>query len=104
LDIDSVPPQSTTRASPAAIAWVARITARMPEAHIMLTVVAGRSTGTPKPTPTCRAMFIPSPAPSTLPTMTWSIRSGPTSSRAARPAQIARSTAESLAKAPRKRP
>ena len=91
--IDSVPPQSTIRASPARIAWAASSTACMPEAHIMLTVNAGVVTGSPSPMPTCRAMFIPAPAASTLPTITLSMAAGSMAARAARPAATARSTA-----------
>ena len=45
--MDSMPPATTTSASPVRISWSARNTEWMPERHTALTVTAGTSMGTP---------------------------------------------------------
>ena len=56
-DMFSVPPTTTTRASPARIARAPSTIVFIPEPHSMLTVVAVTSTGMPAPTAACRATF-----------------------------------------------
>src|SRR2546428_4356137 len=71
----SIPPATTTSASPAAMAWAASMAAFRPEPHILLIVVAGTETGSPAYSTACRAGACPRPALSTLPTIassTWS--------------------------------
>src|ERR1700758_2943478 len=86
------------------MAWTARMTACIPEAHIIFTVYAGVETGTPTAIPIWRAIFIPRPALRTLPTTTVSTHAGSSQVNAAFPAAIPKSVAEYLARAPRKRP
>ena len=80
------------------------MTACIPEAHIMFTVKAGVSTGSPAPMPTCRATFMPDPAPSTLPTTTQSISVKSMQASEALAAATPKYTAVHLANEPRKRP
>ena len=77
----SVPPTTTTRASPARIARAPSTIVFMPEPHSMFTVVAVTSTGMPAPIAACRATFCPFPAASTQPRKTSSTWSGATPAR-----------------------
>ena len=74
--IDSMPPATTTSASPDWIIWSARWMAWMPDRHTLLTVTAGTSMGTPPLAAAWRAGFWPWPAWSTWPMTTWSTWSG----------------------------
>jgi len=58
----SVPPASTTLASPVRMVRAAERMDCSPEAHAWLTVKAGRSTGTPARKAICRAVLGPPPA------------------------------------------
>ena len=53
--MDSIPPASTTSASPASIWCAAEITAWIPEPQSRFTVSAGTESGTRARRPTCRA-------------------------------------------------
>src|SRR3954449_6515243 len=55
FDIDSMPPVTTTSASPARIIESAICTARTDDAQTLLTASAGVSTGNPAPIAACRA-------------------------------------------------
>ena len=66
----SMPPATTSDASPARMAWSASITAFKPEPQTLLTVNAPTESGNPAKIAACRAGFWPSPAPITLPMMT----------------------------------
>ena len=68
----SCPPATTMSASPLAICWVPRATARNPEPHTWFTPKAVASIGTPASTAACLAGFWPSPAVSTWPMITSS--------------------------------
>ena len=68
----SMPPATAMPTSPDLTIWAPRITAIMPEAHILLTVRADELSGTPLYIPACRAGACPSPAPSTLPMIVYS--------------------------------
>lgn len=57
----SCPPATTTLASPVRTAWAAMATARRPEPHSMLMLVAGTVYGTPALTLAWRAGFCPWP-------------------------------------------
>ena len=65
----SMPPATTTSASPARIAWAASMTAFSPEPHTLLTVKAAMVSGRPALSAACRAGFWPTPACRTLPMM-----------------------------------
>jgi hypothetical protein len=67
LDIDSMPPATTTSAVPATSMSCAMIAACMPDPHILLTVEAATDSGKPAPSAACRAGACPSPAGSTHP-------------------------------------
>ncbi len=67
LVMDSMPPATTTPASPAAIAERAMIAACMPDPHILLSVVASTESGRPALRAAWRAGAWPCPAGSTLP-------------------------------------
>ena len=58
----SMPPASTTSASPSAICWAPSWTAFMPEPHAMLTLKAETSSGTPAWMLTCLPVLGPFPA------------------------------------------
>jgi len=77
----SIPPATTTSASPAFTAWAASITAFNPEPQTLLTVTAPTSTGIPAATAACRAGAMPLPAWTTSPMMTSSIWAGSTPAR-----------------------
>src|SRR5579864_827951 len=101
----SVPPASTTRASPSRMARAAQRTACSPEPHAWLTVKAGRSSGTPARWAIWRAVLGPPPAWRAWPKITWSTRSvrpgaRPARDRAAAAAAVPRSAAVALASAP----
>ncbi len=76
-----MPPATMTSALPAFSASYAYIAARMPEPHILLTVVQPTPTGRPAPSAACRAGAWPCPAGSTQPMMTSSTCSGRTPAR-----------------------
>ena len=65
LDIDSMPPVTTTSCRPAAIISSASWTARIEDAHTLLIVSAGTSFGIPAAIAACRAGAWPTPAWST---------------------------------------
>ncbi len=75
FDIDSVPPQRMTFASPALIVWQAMRMACRPDAHMALMVYAGTFWLMFNLRAICLAMFMPRPAESTFPTMTVCILS-----------------------------
>src|SRR5919107_3964684 len=81
LSMFSMPPAMTTSASPRAISWAAEIMACSPEPHILFSVMPGTSTGRPLFMPPCRPGFMPCPAESMLPTITWSTWSPSTPAR-----------------------
>ena len=60
--IDSIPPATTTSASPSMIACAPDAIDCIPEAHALLIVYAGTSSGSPVRRPTCRAGLGPEPA------------------------------------------
>ena len=66
----SIPPATTISASPAIIACAPCITAFIPEAHTLLTVVHGTLSGKPANLAACRAGAWPTPAWITLPIKT----------------------------------
>ncbi len=70
FDIDSMPPVTTSSASPARIIESAISTARIEEAQTLLIVSAGTSIGIPAPTAACRAGAWPAPPCSTWPMIT----------------------------------
>jgi hypothetical protein len=104
--MDSIPPATITRASPARIAWAASITALRPEPHTLLMVSAGTVSGTPPSTAAWRAGACPTPACTTFPMITSSMSSGPTPERstAVRTEMAPSSVAERGESPPRKRP
>ncbi len=104
--MDSKPPATIARASPARIAWLASITALRPDPHTLFTVTAGTVAGTPPRIAACRAGAWPRPAETTLPRITSSTASGsiPERSTAARTTTAPSSVAESGLSAPRYRP
>ena len=55
----SMPPATTTPASPSRIAWSASITAFMPEAQALLIVAAPTAAARPPKIAACRAGFMP---------------------------------------------
>src|SRR5262249_1047159 len=79
--IDSIPPATIKSASSAAIACAASATAFKPEPQTLLTVNEGTLSGIPAAIADCRAGFIPSPAPRTLPIITSSTSSRSTPAR-----------------------
>ena len=70
----SIPPATTTSASPKRIACVANITAFIPEAQTLFTVVAGIVFGKPAFIIACLAGACPSPACNTFPIYTSSTK------------------------------
>jgi hypothetical protein len=102
----SVPPAATTDESPALIDWAAAATARSPEPHTMLMVIAVLSMGRPALTMTCLATFCPRPACSTQPSTASSTSPGATPARsiAATTAVFPSSTALTPERAPLKLP
>ena len=60
-DIDSMPPATTTSASPEAIMRDASITAVRPERHTLFTLCAGVAQPIPAPSAAWRAGFWPEP-------------------------------------------
>ncbi len=92
LDIDSMPPATTTSESPAAIPWAASITAFSPEPQTLLIVRAATEGGRPARIAAWRAGAWPRPAETTFPRMTSSTCSG---------ASPARATASRTTRAPR---
>ncbi len=105
-DIDSMPPATTTSASPEAIIRDASITAVRPERHTLFTLLAGVDHGMPAPSAACRAGFWPEPAGSTCPMTTASTAAGSTPPRSSAPAIAAEpsSGAEKEDSAPWSRP
>jgi hypothetical protein len=81
LDIDSIPPATTTSMSPSLTDCAANATARRPEPHTMLTVKAETSTGSPALSAACRAGACPTPACTTQPMMTSSTSARSTPAR-----------------------
>ena len=104
--MDSMPPATTSLASPARMDWAASMTAFSPDPHTLLMVTAGIVAGSPPFTAACRAGACPPPAETTFPTMTSSMSptSTPERSTAARMAMAPRSVAASGLSPPRKRP
>ena len=88
----SIPPATSTSASPARIACAASATVFSPEPQTLFTVVAGTVSGSPPRSAACRAGFWPRPADRTLPISTSSTASGSTP---------ARRTASAMTRAPR---
>ncbi len=78
----SMPPATTTSASPTWIAWAASMTALSPEPQTLLTVIASTSQGIPARIAACLAGFWPLPQGSTWPMMTSSTASFGTPARA----------------------
>jgi hypothetical protein len=76
LVIDSMPPATMTSTLPAASMSWAYIAARMPEPHILFTVVQPAASGKPAPNAAWRAGAWPCPAGSTQPMITSSTWSG----------------------------
>jgi hypothetical protein len=76
LVIDSMPPATITSTLPASSMSWAYIAARMPEPHILFTVVHPAASGSPAPRLAWRAGAWPWPAGSTQPMMTSSTCSG----------------------------
>ena len=70
FDIDSIPPVTTSSASPARIIESAISTARIDDAHTLLIVSDGTSIGIPAPIAACRAGACPAPPCSTWPMIT----------------------------------
>jgi hypothetical protein len=68
----SIPPATTTCASPFRIRSAARFTALSEEAQTLLTLNAGTLVGNPALIAACRAGIWPMPAVITVPMMTWS--------------------------------
>ena len=58
----SMPPATMMSASPARMAWLACITAFIPDPHTLLMVVALTVTGSPAARAACRAGAWPAPA------------------------------------------
>src|SRR5581483_3038514 len=102
----SMPPATTTAASPRRTARVASITACSPEAQTLFSVMADAVGGMPAASAACRAGAWPTPAWTTLPSSTSSTASGGTPARAsaARTATAPSWGAGTSASAPRKRP
>ena len=102
----SMPPASTTSASPSAICCAASWTVFIPEPHAILTLYAATSIGTPERTLTWRPVLGPFPAWRACPRMVWSICSGAMSARriASFAASVPSSTAGVSAKEPRNLP
>jgi hypothetical protein len=99
----SMPPATTTSASPARISAAASITALRPEPQTRLMVVALVVTGSPASSAAWRAGACPAPACRTWPISTSSIgvpSGSPDRSTAARIATPPSSTAEVSTKAP----
>ena len=84
-DMDSMPPATTTSASPEAIIRAASITAVRPERHTLFTLCAGVPQPIPAPSAACRAGFWPEPAGSTCPMITASTVAGSTPPRSSAP-------------------
>src|SRR5690606_35014446 len=87
----SIPPATTTSASPARIAWYAIATVLRPEPHTLLTVTAPTEDGNPARIAAWRAGAWPTPAGSTHPINT---------SSTAAPSIFARRNASAMATAP----
>ena len=68
----SIPPATTTSASPMAMACAAMLMDFMPEEHTLFIVVQGTTSGIPAIKAACRAGACPTPACNTLPIMTSS--------------------------------
>ena len=102
----SIPPATTTCASPHRTACAASITAFNPDPHTLFTVTAATVAGSPALSAACRAGACPTPADSTLPRMTSStfVESTPLRSTAARTATAPSSPTGTLASAPRNLP
>jgi hypothetical protein len=80
--MDSMPPASTSFASPEPMRWQAFATASMPEAQLRCTVTAGTRSGTPARRATMRDEFAASLGIAQCPNTTSSIRAGSSSLRA----------------------
>src|SRR5712691_77692 len=102
----SVPPATTTSASPHRSACAASITAFSPEPQTLFTVWAGTDSGSPALMADCRAGFMPRPAWRMQPRITSSTWSGRTPERrtASFTATVPSSTAETSLNAPPKLP
>ena len=100
--IDSIPPATTTSASPIRISRRANITAWRPEPHTLLTVMAPVETGKSALITHWRAGACPMPAERTLPMIIRSTSSGfaPARRTASRTATAPRSEADRAEKAP----
>ena len=106
FDMDSMPPATTTSASPARIACRASITALRPEPQTLFTVNAPTVSGRPAPRAAWRAGFCPAPAVRTWPrtTSSTSFGSAPARATASFTTRAPSSVAGSGASAPRNRP
>jgi hypothetical protein len=106
LDIDSMPPASRRRRSPARTIRSASATARMPDAHTLLIVSEPISSGTPVASVTWRDGMWPTPAWTTWPMTAYSMSPGSTPARwnAAEAATTPSCTAVRDASAPPRRP
>ncbi len=84
--MDSIPPATTTSASPRAMAWAPEMTALRPEPQTLLSVQHGTFSGSPAKRAAWRAGAWPTPACRTFPITTSSTADGetPDRSRAAR--------------------
>src|SRR5699024_10555534 len=105
-DIDSMPPATTTSASPEVIIRAASITAVRPDRHTLFTLCAGVAQPIPAPSAACRAGFWPEPAGSTCPMITASTTAGSTPPRSSAPTIAAEPSCgpEKEASAPWSRP
>ena len=72
----SIPPATTTSASPKAIVWAANIIDFIPEEQTLLTVVHGTESGIPANIAACLAGACPKPAETTFPIKTSSTKAG----------------------------
>ena len=77
----SIPPTSTTSASPSAICWAPSWAAFIPEPQAMFTLNAETSCGTPARIETWRPVFGPFPACRAWPMIVWSTSAGSTPAR-----------------------
>ena len=79
--MESMPPATTTSASPSRSDWLAIIIAFMPEGHAMFREMAGTRSGRPAKREAERAGFTPLPAWRQSPRITSSTASGETPAR-----------------------
>ena len=98
----SMPPATTTAASPLRISSAPRFTAFREEAQTLLTLSAGTLVGSPAFKAACRAGIWPIPAVITVPMITWSTSppGTPVRSRTSRITSAPRSGAARLLRPP----